>query len=91
MISIQITQSFTVVEELALKFIKPLLNPCLKSDKGHTANVLKTLVKHSNKKTICKNQIISAFNGCNECGFLSKSELGVKIHKWRAHRAEEKV
>ena len=32
--------------------------------------------------------MLSDVNCCNECGFVAKSELGVRIHKGRAHKVE---
>ena len=86
-------QSFSVVEELAGRFVKPILDLCINSEKEHIVEVINHLVKHSNNKTIGKTKLSSNLNCCTECSFVAKSEHGVKIHKGKAHptNKEEKT
>ena len=77
---------FDVVEALTLRFVKPILDLNLNSNKEHADVVLKHLVKYANNKTFGKKKNINELNSCcTHCGFVAKSDHGVRIHIGKMH------
>ena len=77
---------FAVVEALTLRFVKPILDLNLNSTKEHADDVLKHLIKHASNKTIGKKKNMTELKVCcAHCGFVAKSDHGIRIHMGKIH------